>query len=195
MVTRTGSGWSELADAYQQSLENGLLDPYRKRRWARFREFSVWLDQESLTRLNIEQAAILFRASGGNRPAEFKANAVEEIRDTLDFLLYDEVKLEGRFDECAMEGGGFKLAGAGKEFISYVLCLREPSLFGIWNTNSERVLRRVGSRTAITQAGPLGIQYLDVLDGLAQLRNHIGLKDFRAVDEACYCGVRIKADR
>ena len=111
------------------------------------------------------------------------------------YLLYDEVKLEGRFDECAMEGGGFKLAGVGKEFISYLLCLREPSLFGIWNTNSERVLRRVGSRTAITQTGPLGIQYLDVLDGLAQLRNHIGLKDFRAVDEACYCGVRIKADR
>ena len=195
MVARTGSGWSELANAYQQSLENDLLEPYRKRRWARFREFSGWLDQENLTRLNIEQAAILFRASGGSRPAEFKANAVEEIRDTLDFLLYDEVKLEGRFDECAMDGGGFKLAGAGKEFISYLLCLHEPFLFGVWNTNSERVLRRVGSRTAITQTGPLGIQYLDVLDGLAQLRNHIGLQDFRAVDEACYCGVRIKADR
>jgi len=195
MVAKTGSGWSELANSYQQSLGKGLLEPYRKRRWARYREFSRWLDQESLTRLNIEQAANLFRASGGNRPAEFKTNSVEAIRDTLDFLLYDEVKLEGRFGECATEGGGFKLVGAGKEFISYVLCLREPFLFGIWNTNSERVLRQMGSRNAITQTGPLGIQYLDVLDDLAQLKAHMGLPDFRAVDEACYCGVRIKADR
>ena len=183
-----------LIESHRRCLEQGLLEKYRKRRWTRFHEFSGWLVQDDIPTLDIDQAASLFRASGGSRPAEFRTNPVEEIRDTLDFLLYDEVKLEGRFDECAAEGGGFKLAGAGKEFISYILCLREPALFGVWNSSAERVLRREGDLNAGTKTGPMGIRYLDILEALAMLRHRLGLPDYIAVDEICYSGTRIKAD-
>lgn len=186
MVARTDGDWPELMAGYQRALNQGLLESYHKKRWSRHGEFSGWLAQDILPSLSVDQAAALFRASGGNRPAEFKANPIEEIRDTLDFLLYDDVKLEGRFDECAAEGGGFKLAGAGKEFASYVLCLQEPALFAVWNSNSERVLRRAGILNASMKTGPMGIRYLDVLDCLARLRHRLGAVDYMALDEFSY---------
>ena len=181
-----GTGWLELDEIYQRALNDGLLENYRRRRWSRSQEFAGWLTQDSLTGLSLDQAVVLYRASGGARTREFKGNALEEIRDVLDFLLYDSVKLEGRFDECAAEGGGFKLEGAGKEFVSYILCLRDPSLFAVWNTRAEALLRRAGGTSPKMRTGPLGIRYLDVLEFLSRVRYHLGLADFRAVDELCY---------
>ena len=176
----------ELIRGYQRALDQGLLESYSKKRWSRREDFSGWLAQEKLPDLTLDQAAAIFRASGGNRAAVFKANPIEEIRETLDFLLYDDVKLEGRFDECVAEGGGFKLAGAGKEFASYVLCLQEPALFAVWNSNSQRVLRRTGILNASMNTGPMGIRYLDVLDCLARLRYRLGFHDYMALDEFFY---------
>ena len=193
MASRTRGDWPELPElieGYRRALDQGLLESYRKKRWSRREEFFGWLAQESLPGLSLDQAAAIFRASGGSRSAEFKTNPIEEIRDTLDFLLYDEVKLEGRFDECVAPGGGFKLAGAGKEFTSYVLCLQEPALFAVWNTNADRVLRRTGILNAKMKTGPIGIQYLDVLDCLARLRYSLGLPDNMALDEFSYALAR-----
>ena len=196
MAARIGAGrpglteLPALIDGYQRALDQGLLESYRKRRWSRREDFSGWLAQENLPDLSLDQAAAVFRASGGSRPAEFKSNPIEEIRDTLDFLLYDDVKLEGRFDECAAEGGGFKLAGAGKEFASYVLCVQEPALFAVWNSNADRVLRRTGILNASMKTGPMGIQYLDVLDCLARLRYRLGFADYMALDEFSYAVTR-----
>ena len=180
----------ELIHGYQRALDQGLLESYRKKRWSRRQEFSGWLAQENLPDLSLDPAAAIFRASGGSRPADFKANPIEEIRDTLDFLLYDDVKLEGRFDECAAEGGGFKLAGAGKKFTSYVLCLQEPALFAVWNSNTGRVLRRTGILKTSMKTGPIGIQYLDLLDCMARLRYSLGFPDYMALDEFSYAVAR-----
>jgi len=180
----------EMLDGYQRALDQGLLESYRKKRWSRRGEFTGWLAQENLPDLTLDQSTAIFRASGGSRAAEFKANPIEEIRDTLDFLLYDDVKLEGRFDECAAEGGGFKLMGAGKEFSSYVLCLQDPSLFAVWNSNSGRLLRRTGILKTSMRTGPIGIQYLDVLDCLARLRYSLGFPDYMALDAFSYVMAR-----
>ena len=185
-ATPGGTGWLELKEEYRRALDEGRLDQHRKRRWSRAREFAGWLAQDQLPGLSMDQAVALFRASGGVRTAEFKSNHPEEIRDVLDFLLYDSVKLEGRFDECAAEGGGFKLEGAGKEFVSYILCLRDPSLFAIWDNRAEALLRRVGMLAPKMRTGPMGIRYLDMLEILSQVRYHLGLADFQALDEIGY---------
>ena len=36
------------------------------------------------------------------------------------------------------------------------------------------------------KSGPLGVRYLDLLETLAQVRRHLALGDFRAVDEFTY---------
>ena len=144
----------------------------------RSEEFAGWLNQGALPSLSMDQALTLYAASGGNRRAEFKSNAVEEVRDSLDFLLYDTVMLEGRFTECAAEDGAYKLAGAGKEFVSYLLCLRDPSLFAVWSPRAERTLRKLGMYPERMKKGPLGVRYLDLLEVLVLVRQRLGLGNF-----------------
>ena len=138
----------------------------------------------------MDQARSIYRAAGGARSRQFQTNPIEEIRDSLDFLLYDTITLEGRFQECASEQGGFRLAGAGKEFTSYLLCLRDPSLFAIWSPYVERALRVLDMYPSTLKKGHLGLRYLDLLDALQAVKRLAGLIDFPAVDEFCYAVTR-----
>ena len=179
-----------LRQLYEEASESGALDFYRKRRWSQAAEFSGWLGQDTLLNLTSEQALRLYRASGGRESPAFSANPIEEVRDSLDFLLYDTIKLEGRFDECVSPGGAYKLAGAGKEFVSWLLCLRNPSLFCVWNGNAERMLRRAGAYPSAMKRGPEGIRYLDLLEALGKLGARAGLPDFIAVDETAWLAAK-----
>ena len=169
----------------------GRLEQFRKRRWQRASEFIGWLSPSTLPYLSAEQALTLYWAFGGTRAAEFRTNPIEEIRDSLDFLLYDTVKLEGRFQECASDGGAYKLAGAGKEFISYLACLGDPTLFAAWNSSAERALKLLGTYPDTLRTGPLGLCYLDLLEALARVRQQLGLADFRTVGEFSYAVSRL----
>jgi hypothetical protein len=175
-----------LLEPYQQAVKAGQLESYRKRRWRRSEEFASWLTEAALPSLAMQQAMALYRSSSGTRSGEFKTNPIEEVRDSLDFLLYDTIKLEGRFDECVSDDGAYKLSGAGKEFMSYLLCLREPALLASWNTHAERALRWWGLYPETLKKGPVGVRYLDFLDALQRLRQQLGLADFRSVDEFAY---------
>ena len=117
------------------------------------------------------------------------------MRDSLDFLLYDTIKLEGRFDECAADGGAYRLPGAGKEFVSWLLCLRNPTLFGVWNSNAERMLRRIGAYPESMKRGPVGIRYLDLLEALARVQFQAGLADFIEVDIMAHVAARAARSR
>ena len=145
-----------------------------------------WIGEAALPKLTKEQALALYDGSAGNRRREFAANTIEDIRDSLDFLMYDTIKLEGRFQECAAEAGAYKLAGAGKEFVSYLLCLRDHNLFAVWNSYAERVFRKLGLWTKPRRESPLGISYIDLLEAAEVVRSRLGLPDYRAVDEFAF---------
>jgi hypothetical protein len=166
---------------------------YRRKKWSRSAEFHQWLQEDTLPELKMEQAMDLYRASGGRDAAGFKSNSIEEIRDGVDFLLYDNIKLEGRFDECAATEGAYRMAGAGKEFPSYLLCLSNPGLFAVWNANAEGLLKRAGLLSAGIKRGPMGIRYLDLLEALNQVRARSGRHDFREIDELAYQAARPKS--
>ncbi len=183
---------AELRFCYDRANDEGSLDAYRKRRWGGTAEFAPWLEQDALATLEPAQALRLYRASGGRDAVGFSSNPIEEVRDSLDFLLYDTIKLEGRFDECVMLGGAYELNGAGKEFVSWLLCLRSPSLLGLWNSNAERLLRRVGAYPDSMKRGPAGIRYLDLLEALGWLRVQLGLPDFIEVDAVSYLSARTR---
>ena len=181
-----------MVETYRAALEEGRLDSYRKRRWARAEEFSVWITEETLAGLTEKQASDLYRGSGSNQSREFKLNSIDEVRESLDFLLYDATKLEGRFEECAADDGGFKLAGAGKQFISYLMCLRDPGLFAMWTPYSERLLRMVGLYHPGLRGRNLGMAYMDLLDALQVVRARARLPDFRLVDEFTFANTRLR---
>lgn len=179
-----------MVETYRAALEKGRLESYRKRRWTRAEEFSSWLTAGALAGLTEKQASDLYRASGSNQSREFKLNSIDEVRESLDFLLYDATKLEGRFEECAADDGGFKLAGAGKQFVSYMMCLRDPGLFAMWTPYSERLLRMVGLYHPGLRGRNLGMGYIDLLDALHVVRLRAGLPDFRLVDEFAFANTR-----
>lgn len=194
MVTTPGNAkWLALREefqVFQQGQTKPILQDYRRKRWHRTEEFAGWITEQSLPFLSLEQALSLYSASGGKQRKEFKGNGIQEIQESLDFLLFDPLPLEGRFQECAAEGGAYKLAGAGKAFVSYLLCLRDPILFGVWNSNAERTLRKLGMQAEAYKKGPIGVGYLDLLEDLATLRRRLGVADFRVVDEFFYAVIR-----
>ncbi len=176
----------QLAQAYRETAQTGVLAGYWRRRWQRSGEMAGWLSEAQLPTLTEQQAVALYRASGGGKAREFAANGLPDIVETIDFLLYDAITLEARFNECVADDGGYKLAGAGKEFISYLLCLKQPALLAVWNPAAERALRRLERYPASMRSGHLGLRYLDLLDVANRLRPEFGLADFREVDEFMY---------
>ncbi|MCE2466080.1 MAG: hypothetical protein J4G01_08465, partial [Dehalococcoidia bacterium] len=118
--------------------------------------------------MSTEQAHILYSASGGRKMKEFKTNTVDEIRDSIDFLLYDPLSLDGRFSECVDPEGAYTLKGSGKGFVSYLLCVCYPQLFGHWSSYSDRSLSLLGiarpkARKLVQGQGTTYVQYLDLL--------------------------------
>ncbi|MDE2785587.1 MAG: hypothetical protein OXL37_02905 [Chloroflexota bacterium] len=183
--------WPGLAETFRRAEQGGELDAYRRRRWGNDGR-ADWLDQDYLPSLTEIEASALYRGAGGRQAKQFGANPIEYVRDAVDFLLYDTIKLENRFDECATETGGFGLVGASKEWPSYLLTLREPMLFAPWSPHTERALRRLGMLPPGLRGGHPGLCYIDLLDTLAILANRLQLPDFRGVDEFCYLNGRQK---
>ncbi len=171
---------------YHQTVAVGRLIPFWTRRWDKSGEFQKWVDQGALPLLTVRQAQTLYRASSGRMAREFASNQEEEIKEGIDFLLYDPIKLEGRFYECTADEGSYKLKGAGKEFMSYLLCVKDPMLFGVWNASTERGLGRLGLFPSSLRKGHIGARYVEILDVLGRLRQVTGLADFRIIDEFLY---------
>lgn len=182
----TLTDWHALSDAFLEAARTGELDAFRLRRWGYTGAPSDWLEQDVLAILTQSQAEALYRGAGGRQITKFRGNPIEEVRDAVDFLLYDTIKLENRFEECALETGGFGLVGTGREWPSYLLALRDPTLFAPWSPHTERSLRRLGMLPPDLKRGHPGLCYIDLLDSLHLVRIHLGLPDFRAVDEFCY---------
>lgn len=178
--------WSGLSDSYRHAEALGQLTAFRKRRWDRTSGAQTWLEQANIPSIKDGQIGILYRGAGGRNLTKFRTNAVADIHDAMDFLLYDTIKLESRFDECASESGAFSLEGTGREWPSYLLTLQEPRLFAPWNHHTDRALRRLGMYQSNLRKGHSGLSYLDLLEILEYLRVRLQFPDFRTVDEFCY---------
>ena len=175
-----------LAAEYQSAYEHGELDRYYFRRWRSPSAWAGWLSETRLPDLAPAQALTLYRAAGGRSSKIFAANPIAEVRDAIDFLLYDTITLEARFNECVAEEGAYKLAGAGPEFVSWLLCLRNPTLLAIWNPAAERALKRLGRYPPTMARGHWGLRYLDLLEAMQQIRRQYALADYPEVDHFCY---------
>ena len=111
------------------------MTAFRKRRWDRTSGAQTWLEQANIPSITDGQIGILYRGAGGRNLTKFRTNAVADIHDAMDFLLYDTIKLESRFDECASESGAFGLEGTGSEVAivpvdapgAQAFCTLEPS--------------------------------------------------------------------
>ncbi len=176
-------GRSLLADALDLHRAQASSLPAMVR-WDKASQFQVWLQQDALPNLTQEQANSLYSASGARKGKEFKTNSLEETCESLEFLLYDPLSLDGRFSECADPEGAYALKGCSKSFVSYLLCLRYPQLFGHWSSYSDRSLSMLGitrpkARKSAEGQGTTYVQYLDLL---WSVRRGTGMADFQELD-------------
>ncbi len=190
MVAGAGVDWVAAARGFRLAQSQPALGKYRERRWGRWEGFAGWLRESQLPSLSMDQALSLYAASGGVKRKDFTGNPIEEVRESLDFLLYDTVKVEARFQECAAEDGAYKLMGAGKEFVSYLLCVKDPATFAVWNSAAERAIRKLKLPAQALRKGPLGVAYVDLLDSAYLMRRRLGLPDFRELDLFSYMVTR-----
>ena len=176
-------GRSLLADALDLHRAQASSLPAMVR-WDKASQFQVWLQQDALPNLTQEQANSLYSASGARKGKEFKTNSLEETCESLEFLLYDPLSLDGRFSECVDPEGAYTLKGSGKGFISYLLCIRYPQLFGHWSTYSDRSLKilSISRPKARRSAQGQGTTYVQYLDLLWSVRRGTGMADFQELD-------------
>ncbi len=177
---RGGLSIAGVAEAFRVQLPSMSV----MERWDRIGQFQGWLQQGALPDLSLDQAHLLYSASGGRKGKEFKANTLEEVRDSIDFLLYDPLSLDGRFSECVDPEGAYTLKGSGKSFVSYLLCVRYPQLFGHWSSYSDRSLSMLGMARpkARKMAQGQGTTYVQYLDLLWSVRKAAGMVDFPELD-------------
>ena len=166
--------------------------PSSFRRWQHAAEFRRWLEQDALRTLTLDQACLMYSACGGRKAKGFGSNALEEIREAFDFLLYDPLSLEGRFSECVTEGSAYELKGSNKAFISYLLCVKDPLLFGVWTPSSDKGLAMLGFITPKERSASPGTKYVRYLDLLWGLRRTAGMADFQELDRFLFWMAKIK---
>ena len=177
---RGGPSIASAAEAFRVQLPSLP----KMERWDRIGQFQGWIQQSELAHLTLEQAQVLYSSSGGRKGKEFRANSLEEVRDSIDFLLYDPLSLDGRFSECVDPEGAYTLKGCGKSFVSYLLCVRYPQLFGHWSSYSDRSLSMLGMTRpkARKMAQGQGTTYVQYLDLLWSVRKGAGMADFPELD-------------
>ena len=180
---------------YKQQLSNRRPNTPVVCRWERAGEFQGWLNEATLQDLAFQQAKEIYRAAGGRKITEFNSNSIEEIRDAIDFLLYDPLSLEGRFSECVNRGSSCALGGSSKEFASYLLCIKDPQLLGVWSAYSERALAMLGLTIPKKRNLSPGTRYVQYLDLLWGLRRTTALADFQALDGFLYWLSRIPSQQ
>ena len=59
-------------------------------------------------------------------------------------------------------------------------------MFAVWNAISEKALRKLNIEAPALRRGPMGIGYIDLLEGSELVRRRLDLADFRSVDEFFY---------
>ena len=119
-------------------LEQGSdLDRMRKRKWAKARIAHKLIQDDRIQALTPNEAGELYRSlpiPQGKR-SDFLGNPIEELRESLWFLLYEELSYEMRVWEFLDDMGGYRLKGGDRSLAAALFFTREPSLYGLVNTN------------------------------------------------------------
>jgi len=119
-------------------LEQGSdLDRMRKRKWAKARIAHKLIQDDRIQALTPNEAGELYRSlpiPQGKR-SDFLGNPIEELRESLWFLLYEELSYEMRVWEFLDDMGGYRLKGGDRSLAAALFFTREPSLYGLVKTN------------------------------------------------------------
>ena len=174
-----------LVQRFQELERSSDLERLRHRKWAGACTAQALIQDERLQRLTMEEAAGLYRSLPitQRRCREFLGNPLQEIRECLWFLLYEEATYEIRVWEFLDEMGGYRLRGGDQPLVGALLCTQNPLLYGLVNATAGKGLRRLGMFPKLQRNESHAGRFQKTQEALWRLREIAGFQDFRETDD------------
>lgn len=163
----------------------GHLERNRSRKWGKVDTAKTLLEEERLRTMSLEEADTLYRSLpiSQRRRREFLSNPVEEIRECMWFLLYEELMYEIRVWEFLDEMGGFRLRGGNLSLAAALMGTQQPDLFGLINTYVDRGLRALGMCPAFDRNESYAGRFQKYQETLLYLTRVAPFPNFRVTDD------------
>ncbi|MBI4200131.1 MAG: hypothetical protein HY535_06640 [Chloroflexi bacterium] len=173
-----------LVRSFRELQGSGAMEGLWRLRWGREQEALALLQEERVRTLTLAEAETLHRSLpvSQRRRREFLGNTIEQVREALWFLLYEQAPYEVRVWEVLDEGGGYRLRGADLCVVSALLGVHQPTSFGLADAMSIRALRRLGLLRPFAGNESYAGRFQKVQEALWRLRALAGFQDFQETD-------------
>ena len=177
--------FKDLVEQFVLIERSGEIDEFRQRKWGHFELVDELSQEQRLLSLSLEEAELIFRGlpiPQSNR-SRFLSNSIKDIRESLWFLLYGEAPYEIRAWELLDELGGYRLIGVDRPFVSALLCIKDPLLFGLANARVERALRRLRLLPKFDSKESNAGKLQKIQEALWRVSQAAGFSDFTITDD------------
>ena len=174
-----------LVQRFRELERSGCLRELRRRKWAKADVARALSQEDRLQTLGLEEVEELYRSLpiSQRRRQPFLSNPLQEIRDCLWFLLYEEVTYEIRVWEFLDDMGGYRLQGGDQRLVGALFCTQEPLMYGLINSSVDKGLRKLGLFPRFDRNESQAGRFQKVQEALWQVRSLAGLADFRVNDD------------
>ncbi|MBI2170511.1 MAG: hypothetical protein HYU30_00595 [Chloroflexi bacterium] len=179
---RSFLGYVERFGALQKT---GATLAMHRRKWGKAARAKELVQEDTLNTLTLEQADELYRClpvSQRGRPV-FLSNPLQEIRECLWFLLYEQIMYEIRVYEFLDEMGGYRLKGGDQSLAAAMLCTKDPDLYGPISSHTAKGLKLLGMYPTFDKNESQAGRFQKVQETLYYLFRLVGLNDLRDTDD------------
>jgi hypothetical protein len=177
--------FDELVAEFRREDAKGGYEERRREWWGKLGVKEL-ITEEGIERLDPDAALWLYKNVGWGAklyPRSFLESGIDSIKKALKYLLYGADPVEKRFFHVVDSRGDLKLAGAAREFASFLLCMRDPKSFAIWNGAVDAGLKMLGFLPARTRGEHVGVTYTKICQACEDVRQRAGFADLQATDE------------
>ncbi|RLE88087.1 MAG: hypothetical protein DRJ67_03015 [Thermoprotei archaeon] len=176
---------SRLLKRFWRSYHHGSYKAWREKRLRAHEYNSQWIRPESIRELSDEELSDRFENyyRGGEGRQSFNQvwrdriiRNIGKFRETLLYLLDEEIPLRTRFDEVVERGGRHHIEGVGKGLASALLMDFNIEKYCLWNNKTIMGLGKLGElvgATLVAKRGTAGERYEKTLKVLRFLRDEV----------------------
>ena len=161
------------------------MEGMRRRKWGQAGAAQALIQSERLQNLTMDESEDLYRSLpiSQKRRGEFLDNTLQDIRECIWSLLYEEAPYEIRVWEFLDEMGGYRLQGGGQPLVGALFCTQSPAMFGLVNTTVDKGLRKLGMHPRFDPKESQAGRFQKTQESLWRVKGMAEFEDFRVTDD------------
>ncbi|MBI4201717.1 MAG: hypothetical protein HY532_01200 [Chloroflexi bacterium] len=170
-------------EQFKAIRESEALKRIRQRKWGKVERAKSLIQEDTLRELTLAQAEELYRCLPVPQQGRsvFLTNPIEEIREALSFLLYEQLMYEIRVYEFLDQGGWLK--GGNLSLAAALLCAKDSDLYGPISSNTEKGLKVLEMVPIFDKNESQAGRFQKLQETLFYLYRISGLHDLRETDD------------